>query len=79
MLSVAAAMTKPVRVLMLEDNATDAELIRQELVRSGLATVSERVDSEQTFASALREFLPDIVLSDHSWGVRRSIRAVAAS
>ena len=61
-------MTKPVRVLMLEDNATDAELIRQELVRSGLATVSERVDSEQTFASALREFLPDIVLSDHSLG-----------
>ena len=61
-------MIKPVRVLMLEDNAADAELIRHELLRSGLATVTERVDTEHTFASAIRDFAPDVVLSDHSLG-----------
>jgi DNA-binding NarL/FixJ family response regulator len=53
---------------MLEDNAADAELIRHELLRSGLATVTERVDTEHTFASAIRDFAPDVVLSDHSLG-----------
>jgi DNA-binding NarL/FixJ family response regulator len=67
-LPVAVTMIKPVRVLMLEDNAADAELIRHELLRSGLATVTERVDTEDTFASAIRDFAPDVVLSDHSLG-----------
>jgi len=67
-LPVAVTMIKPVRVLMLEDNAADAELIRHELLRSGLATVTERVDTEHTFASAIRDFAPDVVLSDHSLG-----------
>ena len=61
-------MMKPVRVLMLEDNAADAELIRHELLRSGLATVTERVETEHMFASAIRDFAPDVVLSDHSLG-----------
>jgi DNA-binding NarL/FixJ family response regulator len=67
-LPVAAPMMKPVRVLMLEDNAADAELIRHELLRSGLAAVTERVDTEHAFASAIRDFAPDVVLSDHSLG-----------
>jgi DNA-binding NarL/FixJ family response regulator len=55
-----------IRVLLLEDNEDDAELIRHELRRSGLPTITDRVDSEDTFAAALREFEPDVVLSDHS-------------
>jgi DNA-binding NarL/FixJ family response regulator len=55
-----------IRVLLLEDNESDAELIRHELRRSGLATVTDRVESEDAFAVALREFEPDVVLSDHS-------------
>jgi DNA-binding NarL/FixJ family response regulator len=61
-------MTKPLRVLMLEDNAADAELIRHQLLRSGLSAVTERVDTEPTFVSAIRDFAPDVVLSDHSLG-----------
>jgi DNA-binding NarL/FixJ family response regulator len=53
---------------MLEESAADAELIRHELGRSGLAAVTERVDTERAFASALIEFSPDVVLSDHSLG-----------
>jgi DNA-binding NarL/FixJ family response regulator len=55
-----------IRVLILEDNEADAELIRHELLRAGLSTITDRVDSEGGFAAALREFEPDVVLSDHS-------------
>ena len=53
---------------MLEDPASDADLIRRELDRPGLITVTERIDSEEAFASAVRDFAPDIVLSDHTLG-----------
>jgi DNA-binding NarL/FixJ family response regulator len=53
---------------MLEDSEADAELIRHELDRAGLVTITERVDSEEAFASAVREFAPDVVLSDHTLG-----------
>lgn len=56
----------PIRVLMLEDSAADAEIIGQELRRAGLSTIVERVDSEDAFAFALRAFRPDVVLADHS-------------
>lgn len=65
---VPPAVIKPVRVLMLEDSEADAELIKQELRRSGLATIAERVETEHDFASAIKNFLPDVVLSDHSLG-----------
>ena len=51
---------------MLEDSEADAELIRHELLRSGLPIVTGRVDSEVAFAAALRDFAPDVVLSDDS-------------
>jgi DNA-binding NarL/FixJ family response regulator len=53
---------------MLEDCEADAELIRHELVRSGLSAVTERVETEHEFSSAIKAFLPDVVLSDHSLG-----------
>jgi DNA-binding NarL/FixJ family response regulator len=59
---------KAIRILLLEDSEADAELIRHELDRAGLVTVFERVDSEETFASAIRDFAPDVVLSDHTLG-----------
>lgn len=59
-------MTKSLRVLMLESSEADAELIEQELSRAGLPAVMQRVDSEEAFISALPQFAPDIVLSDHS-------------
>jgi DNA-binding NarL/FixJ family response regulator len=59
-------VTKTVRILMLEDSEADAELIRHELRRSGLSAVTERADSRDTFTSALKDFAPDVVLSDHS-------------
>jgi DNA-binding NarL/FixJ family response regulator len=54
------------RILLLADSEADAELVRHELDRSGLHTIIERVESEAAFASALRDFTPNVVLSDHS-------------
>ncbi len=51
---------------MLEDNEADAELIRHELRRSSLPNITERVDSQDAFAAALKDFAPDVVLSDHA-------------
>lgn len=59
-------MTNSIRVLMLDNSEADAELIKQELSRAGLAPVTRRVSSEGEFTSALSEFSPDVVLSDHS-------------
>lgn len=59
-------MTNSLRILLLEDSETDAELIRHELRRSGMKATTERVDSEKAFIEALRTFSPHVVLSDHA-------------
>ena len=55
---------KILRVLLLEDDPADAELVAETLVRGGMPVVTERVDSRDAFTRALREFAPDVVLSD---------------
>lgn len=78
---------KTLRVLFLEDDPADAELATETLTRSGMSVLTERVDSREAFTQALREFAPDVVLSDHSLGqfdaraaleVMQSIRPGAA-
>jgi len=54
------------RLLIVEDDANDAELMIRELEHSGLTIMSQRVDTEAALREALRSFLPDVVLSDHS-------------
>ena len=58
--------SKPLRILLLEDDPADADLVAETLLRGGMAIVTERVDSEDAFTRALREFAPDVVLSDHA-------------
>lgn len=59
-------MKKLFRVLMLEDSEADFELIAATLQESGLGVTTLRVDSRDAFTAALREFEPDVVLSDHA-------------
>src|SRR2546428_516742 len=54
------------RVLLTEDNPADAELELRELKRAGLRIAHRIADTEQGFVSALREFSPDVLLSDFS-------------
>ena len=54
------------RVLLTEDVASDAELEVRELKRAGLRLTHRVVDTESSFLDALREFSPDVILSDFS-------------
>jgi PAS domain S-box-containing protein len=57
-------MGSDVRILLLEDNVSDAGLVERELKQGGIACEIRRVDSEHEFVRGLREFLPDVILSD---------------
>ena len=59
-------MTLPerIRVLLIEDITTDAELELRELKRAGLRVEHRMVDTEPEFRRALAEFLADVILSD---------------
>lgn len=55
-----------VRILLLEDVPADAELVEQELRKAQLDFVARRVARRDDFVRELREFHPDVVISDHS-------------
>jgi len=59
-------ITPTIRVLLTEDVASDAELEVRELKRAGLRVASRIVESQESFEAALREFAPDVILSDFS-------------
>ena len=54
----------PLRVLILEDNPADAELIERELRRAGIVFTSRLVEGKKEFSKALAEFQPQVILSD---------------
>jgi len=59
-------MGKLLRVLHLEDLSSDAELVYRALKKGNLKFVRLVVDNKAKFTRALKEFSPDIILSDHS-------------
>ena len=58
-------MEQPVRILILEDRASDDDLIEFELQEAGLAFTSKWVKNEREYVQALRDFSPDLILSDY--------------
>src|ERR1051326_239832 len=72
-------METPLRILMLEDNKTDAELTQLELKRAGLACDVKRVESEKAFVHELIAYAPNLVLSDYSLPSYDGLSALAYS
>jgi len=60
------ATVAPIRVLLIEDGAADAELALYELRKQGIQFVAQRVETEPALREALTSFQPDVVLSDFS-------------
>jgi diguanylate cyclase (GGDEF)-like protein/PAS domain S-box-containing protein len=58
-------MAEPLRVLIVEDRADDAELIARHLEAEGLITLWERVDSESDFIAKLQAGW-DLIIADYS-------------
>jgi signal transduction histidine kinase len=57
---------RPIRVLHVEDDESDTELLEAQLQEADLAIELLRADDEAAVAEAMRRFKPDIVLSDLS-------------
>jgi PAS domain S-box-containing protein len=56
---------KPIRILILEDNPADAELVQFELEEAGINFTAKVVMTEKDFIYELQESCPDIILSDY--------------
>jgi diguanylate cyclase (GGDEF)-like protein len=59
-------MDRILKVLLLEDTATDAELETRMLRQAGIRCMSRVVSSERDLLNELERFNPDVVLSDFS-------------
>jgi signal transduction histidine kinase len=57
---------KDIQILMVEDDAADAELTKFALRKGGLHFSMERVESRQDYEQALEEGAPALILSDYS-------------
>ena len=62
--AVKEQMRAPLRVLHLEDNSLDAELIREELARSAIPCSITQIWTEKDFNAALQKGDIDLILSD---------------
>jgi len=70
-------MSQQFRVLMVEDSASDAELVVRELKRAGMRCESRRVETAVEYRRALEQFQPQVILSDFSMPKFDGLEALA--
>ncbi|MGA7887393.1 MAG: PAS domain-containing protein, partial [Acidobacteriaceae bacterium] len=58
-------MVPSLRILIVEDLASDAELMAYELRQANLTFTTRRVDNDQDFVRELEQSPPDLILSDY--------------
>ncbi|MHA4895817.1 sensor histidine kinase [Pedobacter sp. PWIIR3] len=59
-------MIPNLRILILEDNETDADLLNRELKKSGLTYTSKVIQTLEEYQKSLIDFSPNLILSDYS-------------
>ncbi len=59
-------MDRQIRILILEDDASDAELMQRELRRAGVFSTVKWAQSKEIFLGILGEFVPDLILADYT-------------
>ena len=59
-------MSNKIKILFVEDLPSDVEIARRVLKRENINFVDQVVDNEIDYRKAIREFHPDIVISDYS-------------
>lgn len=69
-------MEQKLKILHLEDIRSDSEIIFRELKKAGILYENLLVDNKEDFITALKEFKPHIILSDHSLPVFDSHEAL---
>ena len=68
--------TAPVRVLIVDDRAVDAELAEREVKRALSHCTFARVDTADSYLAALDAFQPDLILSDYAMPAFDGLAAV---
>lgn len=68
---------EPLRILQVEDNPYDAELVLRELESLPFKLVPLRVETEAAYRKALVEFVPQLVLADFSLPAFTAMDALA--
>jgi len=64
------------KILHLEDTATDAELVERELKKGNIQFEKLVVGNKAAFEKALNDFAPDIIISDHTLPSFDSLEAI---
>ena len=59
-------MKRTLKILCLEDDQEDFEIINHTLEKGGLSIAALRVDTKEKYLEALSTYHPDVILSDHS-------------
>jgi sigma-B regulation protein RsbU (phosphoserine phosphatase) len=59
-------MDRHLKILLLEDNISDAELLMRALNKADLQHELHQVETKDHFMAELNDFIPDVILSDHS-------------
>ncbi len=67
---------KPLKILILEDEDSDAELVKYHVSTLDFDCTFRRAFSEETFLQTLSEFEPDIILSDYKLSGYDGLRAL---
>ncbi len=80
LVNAATQSTDEIRILLLEDNPVDAELVEHELKRAGFQLSVCRVETEKTFTDAIKDPSPwDVILADYSLPQFNAKRALAVA
>jgi len=69
-------MTNSLKIIHIEDVASDAELVDRTLKKSGISFEKLVVDTRAEYIKALEDFDADIILSDHSLPAFNSLEAL---
>lgn len=69
-------MDNPLRILLLEDSTDDAALIESFLQREIVSFLLRTVETKQAYVTALMQFRPDVVISDHNLPQFNSMEAL---
>lgn len=79
MKAVTEQMKKPLRILHLEDNSWDAELIRTELESTRIPCSITQIYTEKEFEAALQNCSIDVILSDSQLPSFETLKALTRS